>query len=151
MRLRKKMASNNTMSDEQISQSIVDNVINNEGVNVGGLLIEPYFDMKEENGQISFSGDFEHLETDEDTVDLIRERLKYRIESAANGNTGFEEKVKEAIKHTISKPNHLYNDFLNRVDELTITNIDVYVIERRYLQSYRDSAMVIFCVDMQTV
>jgi hypothetical protein len=151
MRLRKRIASNNKMTDEQIAQSIIDNVVNNSGINIHGLLIDPYFEIKEENGQISFSGKFEHLEIDEDTVDLINEGLRNKIKSEANQNKDFEEKVKEAIKNTISKPNHFYNDFLNQLDDLTTTDIDVYVTEKRYLQTYRDSAMITFYVEMKNV
>jgi hypothetical protein len=151
MRIRKRMASNNIVTDEQLAQSVVDNVVSNSDGSIHGLLIDSYFEMKEEDGKVLFSGKFEHLEIDEDTINLIRERLSSKIESSANENPEFEEKVKEAIKMVISKPNHLYNDFLNCLDDLTITDINVYVTEKRYLQQYRDSVMVTFYVDMETL
>ena len=154
MRLRKRMASNDiffSMTDEQLAQSVVDNVVSNNAGSVTGLLIDPWFEMKEEDGKVSFSGKFEHLEIDEETIDYIRDGLRFKIESKAKENSEFEEKVKAAIKVVVSKPNHLYNDLLNKIDDLTITNMDVYVTERRYMQLYKDSSMVTFYVDMETV
>ena len=156
MRLRKRMASNNTMTDEQIAESIIENVISNESGYILGLLMDPYFDLRVEDGKVIFSGKLQHLEIDEDTVDLIREGLKSKIESVAKGTKGFEEKVKETIKAVVSNPNYFNSQdlkkvFLNRIDELNITDIDAYVTEKRYLQMYTDSAMVTFYVEMETM
>jgi hypothetical protein len=156
MRLRNRMASNNVMTDDQVAESIVENSIINENGYILGLLMDPYFDLRVKDGKVIFSGKFQHLEIDENTVDLIHEGLASKIEKIAKGTKGFEEKVKENIKNIVSNPNHFNSEdfkkiFLNPINELIITDIDVYVTEKRYLQMYTDSAMVTFYIKMETM
>lgn len=138
------------MTSEQLAQQVVENAINNGNHRIVGLLLEQRFDMKDENGKITLSATFEHLEVDE-MSDLIRNKLKNQIENVAKSNPKFEKQIKKYIKKTISNPAHLYNDYVNRVNELFITNISVDVTEKQDVWDYHDSAKVWFYVDMETL